>query len=139
MQQYNAPCSYSCFSLYNMSDYRTLLSPEYLELTGKTRWRVIKDIFSARGATERKELVKVRDTWQWADDETKLSLYMLGTKQAVNTALNSHNLATTQFVNAVAAGAGQAESCAREEVAVRRQQVGPSCQARARDRKRREN
>ena len=54
-------CSYCCFSLFNMSDYRTLLSPEYLELTGKTRWRVVKDIFSARGATERKELVKVLD------------------------------------------------------------------------------
>jgi len=52
-------CSYSCFSLYNMSDYRTLMSKEYLELTGKTRWRVFKDLLSARGASERKELVKV--------------------------------------------------------------------------------
>jgi len=54
-------CSYSCFSLYNMSDYRTLMSKEYLELTGKTRWRVFKDLLSARGASERKELVKVLD------------------------------------------------------------------------------
>jgi hypothetical protein len=54
-------CSYSCFSLYNMSDYRMLLSKEYLELTGKTRWRVFKDLLSARGASERKELVKVLD------------------------------------------------------------------------------
>jgi hypothetical protein len=52
-------CSYSCYSFYNMADYRTLLSPEYLELTGKTRWRVIKDIISARGASERQELVRV--------------------------------------------------------------------------------
>ena len=57
-----------------MSDYRTLLSPEYLELTGKTRWRVIKDIFSARGATERKELVKVRATCQSTPDSTALYL-----------------------------------------------------------------
>jgi hypothetical protein len=54
-------CSYSCFSLYNMSDYRMLLSKEYLELTGKTRWRVFKDLLSARGASERKELVRVLD------------------------------------------------------------------------------
>ncbi len=54
-------CSYTCFSLYNMSDYRLLLSKEYLELTGKTRWRVFKDLLSARGASERKELVKVLD------------------------------------------------------------------------------
>jgi hypothetical protein len=54
-------CSFTAFQLYNMADYRTLLSPEYLELTGKTRWRVIKDILSARGASERKELVKVLD------------------------------------------------------------------------------
>jgi hypothetical protein len=54
-------CSCTAFQLYNMADYRTLLSPEYLELTGKTRWRVIKDILSARGSSERKELVKVLD------------------------------------------------------------------------------
>ncbi len=54
-------CSLTAYQLYNMADYRTLLSPEYLELTGKTRWRVIKDILSARGTSERKELVKVLD------------------------------------------------------------------------------
>ena len=54
-------CSFTAFQVYNMADYRTLLSPEYLELTGKTRWRVIKDILSARGSSERKELVKVLD------------------------------------------------------------------------------
>jgi hypothetical protein len=52
-------CSYSAFSFYNAADYRTLLSDEYLRLTGKTRWRVFKDIMSARGSHERKELVKV--------------------------------------------------------------------------------
>lgn len=67
-------CSYSAFSLYNMSDYRTLLSDEYLRLTGKTRWRVMKDILSARGSSERKELVKVlaklkeaQSTGKWAN------------------------------------------------------------------------
>jgi hypothetical protein len=54
-------CSFTAYQLYNMADYRTLLSPEYLELTGKTRWRVIKDILSARGSSERRELVKVLD------------------------------------------------------------------------------
>ena len=67
-------CSYSAFSFYNMADYRTLLSDEYLRLTGKTRWRVMKDIMSARGASERKELVKVlaklkeaQSTGKWAN------------------------------------------------------------------------